>query len=40
MADFQESFRIAMGHEGGYSKDPDDAGGETYKGISRKFNPS
>jgi lysozyme family protein len=29
-----------MGHEGGYVKDVDDVGGETFRGISRKFNPS
>jgi len=28
-----------MGHEGGYTDDPIDAGGETYKGISRKYHP-
>ena len=39
MADFEKAYRITMGHEGGYVDDPDDAGGETYKGISRKYNP-
>jgi len=29
-----------MSHEGGYGNDPDDVGGETYKGISRVYNPS
>jgi len=33
------NFRLAydktLGHEGGYSFDPNDRGGETYKGISR-----
>jgi len=38
MADFSEAYEITAGHEGGYSNDPDDAGGETYKGISRKYN--
>ena len=28
-----------MKHEGGYSNDPDDWGGETYRGISRRFHP-
>jgi lysozyme family protein len=28
-----------MKHEGGYSNHPKDIGGETYKGISRVFNP-
>ena len=40
MANFEESFYKTMGHEGGYVNDPDDAGGETYKGISRKYNPT
>lgn len=40
MADFEKAYRITMAHEGGYVDDPDDAGGETYKGISRKYNPS
>lgn len=26
-------------HEGGYVNDPDDRGGETYRGISRRSNP-
>ena len=29
-----------MGHEGAYSNDPDDVGGETYCGISRVYNPA
>ena len=40
MADFEKAFEITMGHEGAYSFDMDDAGGETYMGISRKYNPS
>lgn len=40
MAKFEEAFNITMGHEGGYSKDPTDAGGETYRGISRKYFPN
>ena len=40
MANFQESYKITMGHEGGYTNDPDDAGGETYRGISRRYNTS
>ena len=39
MPDFLEAYKITMGHEGGYSSDPDDAGGETYKGVSRRYNP-
>ena len=39
MADFNRAYENTMGHEGGYVNDPDDIGGETYKGISRKYNP-
>ena len=28
-----------MGHEGGYANDPSDFGGETYRGIARRFHP-
>ena len=38
MADFNDAFNKTMGHEGGYVNDPDDAGGETYRGIARKYN--
>ena len=40
MANFEEAYYKTMGHEGGYVNDPHDAGGETYKGIARKYNPS
>ena len=40
MAKFDEAFGKTAAIEGGYVFDPDDAGGETYKGISRRFNPS
>ena len=40
MANFNEAYNITLKHEGGYSNDSDDAGGETYKGISRRYNPS
>lgn len=39
MANFNEAFDITMGHEGGYTNDPDDAGGETYRGIARNYHP-
>ena len=39
MADFKEAFELTLAHEGGYAKDPDDRGGETYKGIARRYNP-
>jgi lysozyme family protein len=38
MADFEVAYKITLGHEGGYSNDPDDKGGETYKGIARTKN--
>jgi len=40
MADFKTAYSKTMAHEGNYVHDPDDAGGETYKGIARKYNPS
>lgn len=39
MADFDEAFNKTMANEGGYSFDPADAGGETYKGVSRVYFP-
>lgn len=40
MQEFDRAFLVTMGHEGGYVNDKDDAGGETYRGISRRFHPS
>jgi len=37
---FDEAYKRTMGHEGGYVNDPDDPGGETYKGISRRYHPN
>lgn len=39
MAKFDDEFEKVILAEGGYVNDPDDAGGETYLGISRKNNP-
>jgi lysozyme family protein len=39
MADFNIAYLITAKHEGGYANVPGDNGGETYKGISRVFNP-
>ncbi len=36
MANFNNAFNLVLKNEGSYSNDPDDPGGETYKGISRK----
>lgn len=40
MADFDKEFEKVVLAEGGYCNDPDDTGGETYVGISRKYNPN
>ena len=40
MADFEKSFKRVVFNEGGYVNDPDDAGGETYMGISRRAYPN
>lgn len=40
-AQFQQSILpFTLKFEGGYSNHPDDNGGETYRGISRRINPS
>ena len=39
MANFDEAYDTTLGHEGGYSNDSVDVGGETYKGVSRKYYP-
>jgi len=38
MAEFLPALQKVLVHEGGYVNDPDDPGGETYKGIARKMN--
>lgn len=38
MADFALAFSATIKAEGGYVNDPQDPGGETYKGIARKMN--
>lgn len=40
MADFEKAYDRTAKFEGGYVHDPEDAGGETYKGISRRFHAS
>jgi lysozyme family protein len=40
MADFTTSFRAVMSVEGGYANHLADRGGETYRGISRRWHPS
>ena len=39
MAEFNISYNKSMSHEGQYSNDPRDLGGETWKGISRRNFP-
>jgi lysozyme family protein len=39
MANFDEAYLITSKIEGGYSNDPADSGGETYRGIARNKNP-
>src|SRR5665647_3694142 len=39
MAEFTAAFPLVIANEGGYVNDPDDPGGETYKGIARKKQP-
>lgn len=39
MADFDESLEIVLENEGGYANDLRDSGGETYRGISRRWHP-
>lgn len=40
MPDFTKIHTATMGNEGGYANNPDDKGGETYKGVSRKNHPA
>jgi lysozyme family protein len=37
MSEFKLAFELMIAHEGGYVNDPDDPGGETYKGVARKI---
>lgn len=39
MANFDLAYLVTMGHEGLYSNDPRDRGGETWKGIARTMHP-
>lgn len=40
MADYESAIDFTLRWEGGYVNDPDDSGGETYRGISRVHNPN
>lgn len=39
MAIFRQALARTLEHEGGYVRDPVDRGGETYRGIARRYNP-
>ena len=39
MANYKSAILKVLLTEGGYANDPDDSGGETYKGIARNFWP-
>lgn len=39
MADFEIAFGETEINEGGYVNDPIDEGGETYRGVTRRFHP-
>lgn len=40
LASFDEAVKITLEHEGGYANHPDDPGGETNFGISRRAYPN
>ena len=40
MSDFQEAIKLTLVREGGYVNDPNDAGGETNMGISKREYPN
>ena len=36
---FATTLLVVLDHEGGYAHDPNDRGGETFRGVSRRANP-
>lgn len=40
MTAFDRAFEILIGHEGGYVNDPNDRGGETKYGVSKRAYPN
>lgn len=39
MAQFEQALEKTLKHEGGYADVPGDRGGETYRGVSRRWHP-
>lgn len=39
MANFEIAYKLTGQNEGGVSKDPDDVGGLTFRGLSMRYNP-
>lgn len=39
MASYKKALAVVLKHEGGYVDDPVDRGGETYRGVARRFHP-
>lgn len=37
LVDFEKAYDFIIGYEGGYSNNPIDRGGETYKGIAKRY---
>jgi lysozyme family protein len=40
MANFEPAYKITRAHEGGYANLAADKGGETWRGVARKSNPT
>lgn len=40
MTPFEKAMAALLQKEGGWVNDPDDSGGETYGGVSRRYNPT
>ena len=37
---YKEAIKKTLKYEGGYVNDKDDRGGETYRGVSRRYHPN
>lgn len=40
MANFETAYKLLSASEGGYSNNPNDTGGETYRGVARNYFPA